>query len=61
MIKKQEELLKTIDKLEICVRNKLLFANGENGIIEELGYIVKDIDQQLLEICKELQEWRYTY
>ena len=56
MIQKQEELLKTIDKLEICVRNKLLFANGGNGIIEELGYIVKDIDQQLLEICKELQE-----
>ena len=56
MESKQEELLKTIDKLETCVRNKLLFANGGNGVLEELGYIVKDIDQQLLEICKELQE-----
>lgn len=56
MENKQEELLKTIDKLELCVRNKLLLATGENGILEELGYIVKDIDNQLVEIMKELQE-----
>lgn len=56
MKNKQEELLKTIDKLEVCVRNKLLLANGSNGVLEEMGYIVKDIDNQLVEIMKELQE-----
>ena len=56
MRNKQEKLLKTIDKLELCVRNKLLLATGGNGVLEELGYIVKDIDNQLVEIMKELQE-----
>ena len=55
MESKQEELLKTIDKLEVCVRNKLLLASGDNGVLEEMGYIVKDIDNQLMEIIKELQ------
>ena len=56
MENKQGKLLKTIDKLEVCVRNKLLLATGENGILEELGYIVQDIDSQLVEILRELQE-----
>lgn len=56
MKNKQEELLKTIDKLEVCVRNKLLLATDDNGILEELGYMVQDIDSQLVEILRELQE-----